>query len=76
MDPNPRLDVPGPFYHVIARGNRRATIFHDDEDYCAYRERLERYSQRDGLTLHAYLLMPNHLHLLIETGNRPLSRTM
>jgi REP element-mobilizing transposase RayT len=76
MARRPRLNVPGAFYHVIARGNRRATIFHDDADYRAYLERLERYRQRDGLTLHAYVLMPNHLHLLLETGDRPLSRTM
>ena len=61
---------------MIVRGNRRATIFHDDADYRAYLERLERYRQRDGATLHAYVLMPNHVHLLLETGDRPLSRTM
>lgn len=33
-----RLDVSGGFYHVLARGNRRATIFHDREDYSAYLE--------------------------------------
>jgi REP element-mobilizing transposase RayT len=75
MARKPRLDIPGAFYHVIARRNRRATIFHDDMDYRDL-ERLERYRQRDGLTLHAYVLMPNHLHLLLETGDRPLSRTM
>lgn len=64
------------FYHVLARGNRRATIFHDDADYRAYPERLERYRHRDGVTLHAYVLMPNHLHLLLETTDRPLARTM
>lgn len=50
----PRLDVPGDFYHLLARGNRRATIFHDDADSRAYLERFERYRQHDGVTLHAY----------------------
>jgi putative transposase len=76
MARKPRLHFSGAFYHVIARGNRRATIFHDEDDYRAYLERLERYRKRDGATLHAYVLMPNHVHLLLETGEQPLSRMM
>ena len=76
MARQPRLHFAGAFYHVIARGNRRATIFHDEDDYRTYLERLERYRKRDGATLHAYVLMPNHVHLLVETGDQPLSRTM
>lgn len=76
MARKPRLEFPGAFYHVIARGNRRATIFHEDADWIAYLDRLERYRHRDGVTLHAYVLMTNHVHLLLETGDRPLSRTM
>ena len=59
MPRKPRLDVSGGLYHVLARGNHRATIFYDDADYRAYLERLERYRHRDGVTLHAYVLMPN-----------------
>ena len=76
MARKPRLDFPGGFYHIIARGNRRAPIFHDAEDYAAYLDRLERYRHRDDVTLHAYVLMTNHVHLLFETGAQPLSRTM
>jgi putative transposase len=76
MARQPRIHFSGAFYHVIARGNRRATIFHDEDDYCTYLERVERYRRRDGATLHAYVLMPNHVHLLLETGDQPLSRTM
>lgn len=76
MARKPRLDVPSGFYHVLARGNRRTTIFHDDADSRAYLERLDRYRQRDGVMLHAYVLMPSHVHLLLETGDRPLARTM
>ncbi len=50
MARKPRLDGPGWFYHVLARWNRRATIFHDDADYHAHQARLERYRQRDGVT--------------------------
>jgi REP element-mobilizing transposase RayT len=76
MARKPRVEYEGAFYHVIVRGNRRATIFHDDADYTAYLDRLERYRARDGATLHAYVLMTNHVHLLLETGDRPLSRMM
>jgi putative transposase len=76
MARKPRIDFPGAFFHVIARGNRRAAIFHDADDYTAYLDRLERYRQRDGVIVHAYVLMTNHVHLLVETGTHPLSRTM
>ena len=48
MTRKPRLDVPGGFYHVLARGNRRATIIHDDVDSRPYLERLEHDRHRDG----------------------------
>jgi len=76
MARKPRIEFAGAFYHVIARGNRRATLFHDDADFLAYLDHLERYRHRDGVILHAYVLMTNHVHLLIETGERPLSRTL
>ena len=76
MARKPRVDFPGALYHVIARGNRRAVIIHDDADATAYLERLERYRLRDGCTLYAYMLMHNHVHLLLETGEHPLARTM
>lgn len=76
MARKPRLDFPGAFFHVIVRGNQRATIFHDEADYITYLNRLERDRRRDGVTLHAYVLMRNHVHLLLETGPQPLSRTM
>lgn len=76
MARKPRVEFIGAFYHVVARGNRRETLFHDAKDAAAYLTRLERYRQRDGLTCYAYVLMTNHLHLLVETGAVPLSRTM
>lgn len=76
MARKPRIDFSGAFSHVIVRGNQRATIFHTPADYSAYLERLERYRLRDGVRLHAYVLMSNHVHLLLETGTAPLARTM
>jgi hypothetical protein len=47
MARKPRIDFPGTLSHVIARGNRRETLFHDEADYTAYLDRLERYRYRD-----------------------------
>ena len=71
-----RVEFAGAFYHVIAGGNRRAVLFHVDTDYAAYLQRFERYCQRDRLRCYAYVLMANHVHLLVETGEVPLSRPM
>ena len=76
MARKPRVEFEGAVYHVIARGNRRTTVFHDAEDYENYLTRLQRYQDRDRLTCYAYVLMPNHIHLLVETSEIPLSRTM
>ena len=50
--------------------------FFDDGDYQAYLERLGRYRKRFGVIVYAYCVMPNHVHLLVETGSQPLSRFM
>jgi REP element-mobilizing transposase RayT len=51
-------------------------VFRDSTDYRRYLELLERYQRRHRFTLYAYVLMPNHLHLLISPGRIPLSKTM
>lgn len=60
----PRLTVPGYPHHVIQRGNNRQTIFHDDDDHRAFLALLGELRRRDKVTLHAYVLMGNHFHLL------------
>jgi REP element-mobilizing transposase RayT len=66
----------GVLYHVIVRGNHRQKTFLNESDYQAYLERLGRYRKRLAVTVYAYCLMPNHVHLLVETGSQPLSRFM
>lgn len=61
-------------YHVIARGDRRALIFHDDADYRTYLARLRQSQQRDELVCNAYVLKTNHVSLLVENGGIPSSR--
>ena len=75
MARRPWLLATGILYHVIVRGNQRQKTFLRDSDYQAYLERLSRYRKRWGVTVYAYCLMPNHVHL-VETGSEPLSRFM
>ena len=76
MARKPRIHFPGALYHVIARGNRRERIFRDEKDYQLYLNFLREYKDRYGFYLYAYTLLPNHVHLLIEVGQYPLSRLM
>jgi REP element-mobilizing transposase RayT len=72
----PRLFAPGVLYHVIVRGNQRRKTFLTEDDYQAYLEKLGRYRKRFGVIVYAYCLMPNHVHLLLETTSEPLSKFM
>ncbi|MCL5976932.1 MAG: transposase [Nitrospirae bacterium] len=72
----PRIEFQNAFYHVIVRGNRRQEIFSDDSDRMAYLDLLNRYKKRCGFILYAYVLMSNHVHLLIETPEAPISKIM
>lgn len=71
-----RIEIAGGLYHVIARGNQRRPVFRGPADYEAYLARLQRYEERYAFTLYAYVLMPNHVHLLLEPGRIPLSKIM
>ncbi len=76
MARRPRIEFPEALYHIIVRGNRRQRIFWDDTDLLKFLELLSRYRSQHGFLLYAYVLMSNHVHLLIETRQNPLSRTM
>lgn len=71
-----RLEAEGAVYHVIARGNERKAVFRDDRDRQAYLDRLIRCRERFGLSILAFCLMGNHLHLAVERGPVKLSRVM
>ncbi|MBU0675034.1 MAG: transposase, partial [Proteobacteria bacterium] len=74
MARKPRIHYPGAFYHVMLRGNGGQNIFYSTADrsrFCLLmQEGVERYRHR----IHAYCLMSNHVHLIIEVGTIPLSR--
>ena len=76
MARKPRIHFAGALYHVIARGNRGQVIFLDEGDYELYRRFLREYKKRYGVVFYAYALMPNHVHLLVEVRDTPLSRLM
>jgi putative transposase len=54
--------------HVIQRGNNRQACFFADEDYQFYLEWLGEYASKSGCRIHAYVLMTNHVHLLLSAG--------
>ena len=62
-----RIEYPGAFYHVINRGQRQEAIFDDDRDRERFLSCLGRMSSQFGVRLHAYCLMTNHYHLVVET---------
>jgi REP element-mobilizing transposase RayT len=71
-----RIEIEGGLYHVITRGNNRQIIFRSERDYRKMLELLERQKGRIPFFLHAYCLMPNHVHLLIERREESISRIM
>ncbi len=62
-----RVEFEGATYHVMCRGNRRENIFEDDADRVRFLETLAGACQRTGWKIHAYVLMSNHYHWLLET---------
>jgi putative transposase len=76
MPRKPRIDYPGAFHHVWARGVRRQTIFFREEDYRFYLAMLHRVRLEFAISVHAYVLLANHIHLLLETPHANLSKAM
>lgn len=62
-----RLEYPGAIYHVLNRGDRREAIFRDDGDCHDFIKTLAEACQKTGFEIHAFCLMKNHFHLVVET---------
>jgi len=71
-----RLEFPGALYHVTSRGDRQEAIYECDEDRILYIDVLKEVYVRYRWRIHAYCLMNNHYHLLIETPDANLSKGM
>lgn len=68
-----RIEFPGAVYHVASRGNARSPIFEDDQDRKRFLAVLDEAVKRFNWLCHAYYLMDNHYHLLVETIDSNLS---
>jgi len=60
-----RLSIPGIPWHIIQRGNNRSACFFTDEDYPLYLHHLKEQADKHGCEIHAYVLMTNHVHILL-----------
>jgi len=69
MARQPRFILPGQPQHVIQRGNNRDVIFASEDDYLFYLEKLDVACRRFDCALHAYVLMTNHVHLLMTPNS-------
>ena len=72
----PRIERPEAWYHLTSRGIERRPIFTDQRDHAHFVELLPALVERFAVRLHAYVLMPNHYHLLLETPQPNLSMAM
>lgn len=73
----PRITIPTYPHHIIQRGNNRQPVFFDVEDYRFYLECLRQAKDKCACRIYAYVLMPNHVHLLMEPAReRDLGRFM
>jgi REP element-mobilizing transposase RayT len=71
-----RIEYDGAIYHLTSRGNERKHIFRDDEDRLTFLDVLQKVNERFNWICHAYCLMNNHYHLIIETPDGNLSKGM
>ncbi len=62
-----RVEYPGALYHIVSRGDRREAIVRDDQDRTAFVEALGEACRKTGWQVHAFVLLPNHFHLVLET---------
>ena len=67
MSRKPRIEYPGAMYHVMNRGDQREDIFRDDEDRQRFLPTLGEACGKPEWQVHAYCLMGNHFHVVLET---------
>ncbi|WP_372794434.1 transposase [Pontiella sp.] len=67
MPRKPRVEFEGAIYHIMSRGNHQEAIYRDDKDCEIFLDTLDEACGRAGWRIHAFILMGNHYHLLLET---------
>ena len=68
MARKPRFTLPGVPQHVIQRGHNREPCFYSESDHLRYLDNLKEAAERNSVAIHAYVLMTNHVHLLVTPG--------
>ncbi|MBI4657161.1 MAG: transposase [Elusimicrobia bacterium] len=76
MSTPPRIAYPGAHYHIIVRGNNKSEIFIDERDKTQYIDILKYKIEKFQLKIYGYVLMPNHIHLFLETQLPNISEAM
>ncbi|MDP1699227.1 MAG: transposase [Xanthomonadaceae bacterium] len=71
-----RIEFCGTLYHVTSRGDRREAIYEDDDDRARFLDILAQVVVDANWICHAYCLMSNHYHQVIETPDRNLAKGM
>ena len=66
----PRLVIPDQPLHIMHRGNNRQDIFNTEDDLVRVKEDIEHGLKKSGCSLHAYVIMSNHLHLLVTPESK------
>lgn len=66
-----RIILPNCPHHIIQRGHNRQTVFAADEDYKYYLDTLKEWKKELNCKVHAYCLMTNHIHLIVDPGENP-----
>jgi len=69
MARSPRITIPTLPHHILQRGNNRQAVFFDDDDYRLYLECLRQAKEKCSCRIYAYVLMTNHVHVLVEPTN-------
>ncbi len=71
-----RIEYPDAWYHIMNRGRRSENIFSDDKDYILFTELLKETSEMWNIRIASYCLVPNHYHMLVQTPEANISRSM
>ena len=76
MPRSPRIECKNIFYHVMNRGRNKENIFHNKKDFEIFLDLISKAHKKFSFSLHAFCLMSNHYHLLIEDIDGNLSKIM
>ncbi len=71
-----RIEYPDAWYHIMNRGRRSENIFSDEKDYILFTELLKETSEMWNIRIASYCLVPNHYHMLVQTPEANISRSM